>query len=89
MLTVLFAEVANAWPPCLRVIVKETALENLSVGSLFIVTCTGGTLGREGDHAIFIPDINISKVILILRLSHPGVKTIYYVFRFTLCPDFR
>ncbi|XP_046661952.1 angiogenic factor with G patch and FHA domains 1 isoform X2 [Homalodisca vitripennis] len=54
-------EVANAWPPCLRIVVKETALDNLPVGSLFIVTCTGGTLGREGDHAVVIPDINISK----------------------------
>ncbi|XP_018312231.1 angiogenic factor with G patch and FHA domains 1 isoform X2 [Mycetomoellerius zeteki] len=30
-------------------------------GSLFLVTCLGGTLGREGDHSVLIPDINISK----------------------------
>ncbi|XP_054277900.1 angiogenic factor with G patch and FHA domains 1 isoform X1 [Macrosteles quadrilineatus] len=55
------AEIASAWPPCLRVVVKQTTLDNLVIGSLFIVTCTGGTLGREGDHAITIPDISISK----------------------------
>ncbi|XP_054277903.1 angiogenic factor with G patch and FHA domains 1 isoform X2 [Macrosteles quadrilineatus] len=54
-------EIASAWPPCLRVVVKQTTLDNLVIGSLFIVTCTGGTLGREGDHAITIPDISISK----------------------------
>jgi hypothetical protein len=37
-------------------------MEQLKVGTLFIVTCTGGTMGREGDHAVSIPDINISKV---------------------------
>ncbi|XP_063238229.1 angiogenic factor with G patch and FHA domains 1 [Bacillus rossius redtenbacheri] len=55
-------ELAAAWPPCIRIIVTETGLEKLKVGTLFIVTYTGGTLGREGDHAVLIPDINISKV---------------------------
>nr|CAD7427206.1 unnamed protein product [Timema monikensis] len=54
-------EVAEAWPPCMRIIVEETGLDNLKVGSLSIVTCTGGTLGREKEHAVHIPDINISK----------------------------
>jgi hypothetical protein len=57
-----FAEVSKVWPPCIRIIVKETNIEQLKVGTLFIVTCTGGTMGREGDHAVSIPDINISKV---------------------------
>jgi len=56
------AELANAWPPCIRVIVQKTGLTNLKVGSLFIVTCDGGTLGREEGHTVCIPDINISKV---------------------------
>lgn len=36
----------------------------LEVGTLFIVTCTGGTVGREKDmnHTMRIPDINVSKV---------------------------
>lgn len=46
----------------MRIIVKETNLTNLKVGSLFLVTYTGGSLGREGDHSVLIPDINISKV---------------------------
>ncbi|GFG30944.1 hypothetical protein Cfor_04042, partial [Coptotermes formosanus] len=54
-------EVSKGWPPCIRIIVKETNLEQLKVGTLFIVTCTGGTVGREGDHAVSVPDINISK----------------------------
>lgn len=37
-------------------------MKGLNVGTLFIVTYTGGTIGREGDHAILIPDIGISKV---------------------------
>jgi hypothetical protein len=53
----------------MRIIVKETNLTNLKVGFLFLVTCTGGSLGREGDHSVLIPDINISKV-YISRSSH-------------------
>jgi len=33
--------------PCMRLIVQQTDLEKLRIGTLFIVTCTGGTLGRE------------------------------------------
>ena len=41
---------------------KETDVKEMSVGTLFIVTYTGGTIGREGDHSVLIPDISISKV---------------------------
>lgn len=51
----------KAWPPCMRLIVRETNLDNLDVGTLFIVTCQGGTIGREGEHSVLIPDKNISK----------------------------
>ncbi|XP_075215869.1 angiogenic factor with G patch and FHA domains 1 isoform X2 [Lycorma delicatula] len=54
-------ELADAWPPCMRVVVQETGLDNLNVGTLFIVTYNGGTLGREGNHSVTIPDITISK----------------------------
>ena len=47
--------------PCIRIIVKETDVPNIKVGSLFIVSFQGGSIGREGDHAVLIPDINISK----------------------------
>lgn len=41
--------------------VQETNLEKIQVGSLFIVTYKGGSLGREGNHDVIIPDINVSK----------------------------
>lgn len=59
---ILISDLAKGYPPCMRVIVKETDVEELKLGSLFLVTCTGGSLGREGDHSVLIPDINISKV---------------------------
>ncbi|XP_043276904.1 angiogenic factor with G patch and FHA domains 1 isoform X1 [Venturia canescens] len=54
-------DLAKIYPPCMRIIVKETNLSKLKVGTLFLVAYTGGTLGREGDHAVLIPDLNISK----------------------------
>ncbi|KAI5710312.1 hypothetical protein M8J75_007579 [Diaphorina citri] len=54
-------EIANAWPPCLRIMVTETSVKGLQPGTLFLVTYLGGTIGREGEHAVLIPDINISK----------------------------
>ncbi|XP_065218896.1 uncharacterized protein LOC135844591 isoform X2 [Planococcus citri] len=54
-------EVSKAWPPCMRIIVKETNVKNLKTGTLFMITYDGGTLGREGDHPVLIPDVNISK----------------------------
>lgn len=61
---------SKGWPPCIRIIVKETNVEQLKVGTLFIVTCTGGTVGREGDHAVSVADINISKVSTLLLFIH-------------------
>lgn len=58
----LISDLAKNYPPCMRIIVKETDLVELKLGSLFLVTYTGGSLGREGDHSVLIPDINISKV---------------------------
>ncbi|XP_011251924.1 angiogenic factor with G patch and FHA domains 1 isoform X1 [Camponotus floridanus] len=55
------SDLAKSYPPCMRIITKETDLPKLKVGSLFLVTCIGGTLGREGDHSVLIPDINVSK----------------------------
>ncbi|GLH03636.1 Angiogenic factor with G patch and FHA domains 1 [Gryllus bimaculatus] len=54
-------EQAMAWPPCMRIIVKEANTSHLKVGTLFIVPYTGGTVGREGDHVFCLPDINVSK----------------------------
>ncbi|XP_074651280.1 angiogenic factor with G patch and FHA domains 1-like [Tubulanus polymorphus] len=51
----------NAWKPCIRLMVRES--EYLQMGSLHLVTCTGGTIGREADqnHIIVIPDPLVSK----------------------------
>jgi hypothetical protein len=56
------SDIAKKYPPSLRLIVQETNLPKLKVGNLFIVTYMGGALGREGEHEVVIPDINISKV---------------------------
>ena len=54
-------DLAKIYPPCMRIIVRETNLPKLKVGSLFLVAYTGGSIGREGDHSVVVPDINISK----------------------------
>ncbi|XP_017758221.1 PREDICTED: angiogenic factor with G patch and FHA domains 1 [Eufriesea mexicana] len=54
-------DLAKTYPPCMRIIVKETNLSKVKIGSLFLVAYTGGSIGREGDHSVVIPDINISK----------------------------
>lgn len=49
----------------MRMIVKETKLRKLKVGSLYLITKDGGTVGREGDHHnIILRDPNVSKVSL-------------------------
>ncbi|XP_076226464.1 angiogenic factor with G patch and FHA domains 1 isoform X2 [Nomia melanderi] len=54
-------DLAKIYPPCMRIIVRETNLSKLKIGSLFLVAYTGGSIGREGDHSVVIPDINVSK----------------------------
>ncbi|RUS78445.1 hypothetical protein EGW08_013791, partial [Elysia chlorotica] len=55
-------EVAEQHPPCIRMIVLES--DCLTLGSLVIITCAGGTIGREPDrdHVLELPDLNVSKV---------------------------
>ncbi|CAH0724388.1 unnamed protein product, partial [Brenthis ino] len=60
--------VAKHHPPCMRVIVRETNLPKLKVGSLYLITKDGGTLGREGDqHTIIIRDHNVSRAHLEMK----------------------
>ncbi|XP_070135200.1 angiogenic factor with G patch and FHA domains 1 isoform X2 [Drosophila bipectinata] len=56
-----FQDIAKKYPPMLRIVVQETSLEGLKVGSLHLITYKGGTLGREGSHDVIIPDVNVSK----------------------------
>ncbi|XP_063540549.1 angiogenic factor with G patch and FHA domains 1 isoform X2 [Cydia strobilella] len=54
--------IAKHHPPSMRVIVRETNLPKLKVGTLFLVTKDGGTVGREGStHTILIEDYNVSR----------------------------
>ena len=48
--------------PCIRAMVIESSC--IAKSSLFIITCTGGTIGREEElgHAVVIPDPSVSKV---------------------------
>ncbi|XP_049877343.1 angiogenic factor with G patch and FHA domains 1-like isoform X2 [Pectinophora gossypiella] len=60
--------VAKHHPPCMRIIVRETKLPKLKVGSLFVITKDGGTIGREGDHhTVLIRDTNVSRNHLDIR----------------------
>ncbi|XP_030560268.1 angiogenic factor with G patch and FHA domains 1 isoform X2 [Drosophila novamexicana] len=54
-------DIAKKYPPSLRIIVQETNVPELTVGSLHLITYKGGTLGREGAHDVIIPDVNVSK----------------------------
>ncbi|XP_030748152.1 angiogenic factor with G patch and FHA domains 1 isoform X2 [Sitophilus oryzae] len=65
-------EVSKHWPPCMRLIVETTEIPKIKQGSLYIITCDGGTVGREGDHSVLLPDINVSKHHL--KVSFDGSK---------------
>ncbi|XP_017866150.1 PREDICTED: angiogenic factor with G patch and FHA domains 1 isoform X2 [Drosophila arizonae] len=54
-------DIAKKYPPSLRIIVQETNVQDLTVGSLHLITYKGGSLGREGAHDVIIPDVNVSK----------------------------
>ncbi|XP_043464831.1 angiogenic factor with G patch and FHA domains 1 [Leptopilina heterotoma] len=54
-------DLAKTYPPCMRIVVKETNLSKLKLGTLFLIPYTGGSIGREGNHNVLIQDINISK----------------------------
>lgn len=62
---IVFLDLAKTYPPCMRIVVKETNLSKLKLGTLFLIPYTGGSIGREGNHNVLIQDINISKVKLI------------------------
>ncbi|XP_053684863.1 angiogenic factor with G patch and FHA domains 1 isoform X2 [Sabethes cyaneus] len=70
-------ETVKNYPPSLRLIVQKTNIDALREGSLFIVTCKGGTLGREGNHDVIIPDLNVSKYHL--KFSYSDKHGVYQV----------
>ncbi|XP_068145479.1 angiogenic factor with G patch and FHA domains 1 [Drosophila tropicalis] len=69
-----FQDIAKKYPPSLRLVVQETNLDSLKVGSLHLITFKGGSLGREGAHDVIIPDVNVSKCHLKFHYdSKPGI----------------
>uniref|UniRef100_A0A0A1XQA5 Angiogenic factor with G patch and FHA domains 1 n=1 Tax=Zeugodacus cucurbitae TaxID=28588 RepID=A0A0A1XQA5_ZEUCU len=65
-----FQDIAKKYPPSLRIIVQESNLETLKVGSLSLITYKGGSLGREGNHDVIIPDVNVSKLHMKFHYDH-------------------
>ncbi|XP_058462030.1 angiogenic factor with G patch and FHA domains 1-like [Malaya genurostris] len=72
-----YSDVVKKYPPSLRMIVRQTDLHDLREGSLFIVTYKGGSLGREGDHDVIIPDIKVSKYHL--KFTYDNKRSVYQV----------
>lgn len=70
-------DISKQWPPCMRIIIEQSQIPKIKIGSLHILTYEGGTLGREGDHAIILPDINISKTHL--KFTFNKEKNVYSV----------
>lgn len=70
-----YEDIAKKYPPSLRIIVQDTNLNKIKVGTLYIITFKGGSLGREGDHDVVIPDINISK--FHLKFTYNEKKSVY------------
>lgn len=50
----------ESFPPSIRAIVENS--ENLQIGSLILITCSGGIIGRDKTNAVYLPDICVSKV---------------------------
>ena len=59
---IIAASHAVHYPPCIRVMVQSSTC--LNVGDLYVITCTGASVGRENGlgHAILIPDPSVNKV---------------------------
>ncbi|KAM7346036.1 angiogenic factor with G patch and FHA domains 1 isoform 3-T3 [Cochliomyia hominivorax] len=68
-------DIAKKYPPSLRIVVQETNLDDLKVGNLSLITFKGGSLGREGNHDVIIPDVNVSKYHL--KFTYDSKKSIY------------
>lgn len=74
----MILDVAKKYPPSIRIIVQDTNVKKLKIGELFLITYKGGSLGREGNHDVIIPDLNCSKYHLKFTYdeSHSAYKCI-------------
>ncbi|XP_019873537.2 angiogenic factor with G patch and FHA domains 1-like [Aethina tumida] len=61
--------VSQRWPPCMRIMIESTGVLELKVGTLYVITFEGGTLGRKGNHSIIVPDLAVNKRHLKLRFD--------------------
>lgn len=50
--------------------VLSTSVPGVGIGSLFLVTCEGGAVGREGNLEVLLPEPSVSKVHI--RISFNG-----------------
>ena len=50
---------------CIRAII--TAAETIKIGTLYLVTCAGATIGRDKNHVFHVPDKDVSK-------NHASIK---------------
>lgn len=48
-------------PPWLRLLIMSTKVESLSIGTLFVVTIDGGTIGRDSSQQILLNELMVSK----------------------------
>lgn len=55
------------YPPCIRAIVTETSCPVVvKKGTLFLITCMGGSIGRTGSsHAIILDDTSVDEVCIL------------------------
>jgi len=70
-------EVEESSIPCVRLVVMNTEDERVKLGTLFIVTCKGGTIGSKGQHEVLLPDLGCSK--LHARISFQSSNLSYYL----------
>nr|CAG4634962.1 EOG090X0AIB [Alona affinis] len=54
-------KLAERLPPCARFLVVESTVEEVQVGSLFIIPYHGGIVGRLPKCEVYLNDINVSK----------------------------
>nr|CAG4641911.1 EOG090X0AIB [Eurycercus lamellatus] len=54
-------KLAEKLPPCARFLVTESTVEQVQVGSLFVVPYTGGVIGRMPNCEVYLDDVNVSK----------------------------
>lgn len=57
-------ELLHSYPPCIRAVVQSATIgDNLKKGTLFLVPCTGGTIGSSGSHhAVLLPSSSVDEV---------------------------